>query len=146
MDAAESAWRQLEVFAAQVDADKLAHRIGIVEGFLDARIGQAELVLQQVDAQHPLQDYRGLAIPGFRIDRLDQRAKLRPWRHALHVGQKSRLLSAARSQAAAPRALARNALCSRAACSGTSSQPCRFSRAIWPSAVIQAGCSLSAGI
>ena len=65
MDAAESAWRQLEVFAAQVDADKLAHRIGIVEGFLDARIGQAELVLQQVDAQHPLQGTGGWPFPAF---------------------------------------------------------------------------------
>jgi len=48
-------------------------------------------VLQEIDAQHPLDPDRRAAIARLRIERLDQRAQRRPRHYALHLGEKCRL-------------------------------------------------------
>src|SRR5262249_51909929 len=53
---AEAAHRRLvgHRLAAEIDADKTAHRQRIVERLLHRRVRQLEPLLQEVDAQHPL--------------------------------------------------------------------------------------------
>src|SRR5215469_17691768 len=89
---AEAAHRRLvrHRLAAQIDADKTAHRRRIVERLLHRRVRQVEPLLQEVDAQHPLGPNRRAAIARLGIDRLDQPAQLRPRNHPLHLGQKNR--------------------------------------------------------
>lgn len=77
-------------FPTQVDADEVAHRQRVVEGFLDRRVGEVEPVLEKVDAQHALQANRRPAVAGLGIDRLDQRAQRRPRHHPIHLRQKRR--------------------------------------------------------
>lgn len=77
-------------FPSQVDAHEVAHRQRVVERFLDRRVGQVEPVLQEVDAQHPLQANRRSAVAGLRIHRFDQGAQHRPRHDAVHPSQKRR--------------------------------------------------------
>jgi hypothetical protein len=65
-------------FAAQVDSHEPPHRLGVVQRFLDTRITQRVPLLQEMDAQHPLQPDRAPAsaiLAHLRIVRLDQRAQ-----------------------------------------------------------------------
>jgi hypothetical protein len=71
--------------AAQVDADEAAHRRRIIERFLDRRVGQVEPLLQEVDAQHPLDPDRRTAVAGLRIKRLDLAAQRRPRHDLVHL-------------------------------------------------------------
>ena len=76
--------------AAEIDADKTAHRRRIIERLLYRRVRQIEPLLQEVDAQHPLDPNRRAAIARLGIDRLDQPAQRRPRNHPPHLGQKRR--------------------------------------------------------
>ena len=75
---AETAHRRLVGyrFAAEIDPDEITHRHRIVERLLHRRVRQVEPVLQEIDAQRPL-DPRA-AIAWLRIERLNQRAQRRP--------------------------------------------------------------------
>src|SRR5207248_5848104 len=74
--------------AAQIDTDKAAHRRRIVERFLRRRVRQIEPLLQEIDAQHPLDPDRRPAIARLRIEWLDHRTQRRPRHHPLHLGKK----------------------------------------------------------
>src|SRR6516162_3886696 len=76
--------------AAEIDADKTAHRRRIIERLLYRRVRQIEPLLQEVDAQHPLDPNRRAAIARLGIDRLDQPAQRQPRNHPLHLAQKRR--------------------------------------------------------
>jgi hypothetical protein len=73
---------------SQVDADKAAHRAGLIEGFLRTRIRQVEPVLVKVDAQHPLQTDRRTTISRFGIVWLNALTQLIPRYQPVHLGQK----------------------------------------------------------
>src|SRR5690348_3251750 len=87
---AEAAHRRLirHWLMAKVDADKTSHRLRIVQRLFDRRVRQIEPVLQEIDAQHPLDADRRTAITGLRIERLDQPAQRRPRYNALHLAKK----------------------------------------------------------
>jgi hypothetical protein len=89
---AEPAHRRLvrHRLTAKVDANKMPHRLRIVERLLDCRVGQIEPVLQEIKAQHPLDPDRRAAIAWLRIKRLDQLAQRRPRHYPLHLGKKDR--------------------------------------------------------
>jgi hypothetical protein len=73
---------------AQVDADELAHSPGVVQCFLNGRVGEAEPLLQAVDAQHPLQPHRRATRAfAFRRHRRDQIDQQTPRHHLVHVDQ-----------------------------------------------------------
>jgi hypothetical protein len=74
--------------ASQVNTHEAAHRSRVVKRFFDRRIREVEPLLQEIDAQHPLQPDRRASVARLRIHRFDQRAQLAPWHHALHLGQK----------------------------------------------------------
>src|SRR6516164_4615138 len=76
--------------AAEIDADKIAHRHRIVERLFHRRVRQVEPLLQKIDAQHPFDPNRRAAIAGLGIERLDQSAQPRPRNHSLHLSQKYR--------------------------------------------------------
>ena len=67
---------------------KTTHRQRIVQRLFDRRVRQIEPMLQEIDAQHPLDPDRRAAIARLRIERLDQPAQRRPRNHALHLGKK----------------------------------------------------------
>jgi hypothetical protein len=78
-------------FSAQIDTDKLAHGARVVQRLFHRRVRQVEPVLQEMDAQHPLQsDGRAARTLGGRVMRLDQRYQLGPRHHRVHLGQKLR--------------------------------------------------------
>jgi hypothetical protein len=87
---AEAAHRRLvrHRLAAKVDANKTPHRRRIVQRLFHRRIRQIEPVLQEIDAQHPLDPDRRAAIARLRIDRFDQLSQRRPRYNALHLGKK----------------------------------------------------------
>lgn len=73
-------------FPAEVDADEAAHRPGVVQGFLDRRVGQVEPVLQEVDAQHPLDTNRPAAgTLGLGVERLHHAGQVGPRNDPVHV-------------------------------------------------------------
>jgi len=72
----------------QVDACKAPHRLRIDEHLLHGWIGQVEPLLQQVNAQHPLQRHRAPAQSSLRIVRLDQGGPVRPRYYAVHLVEK----------------------------------------------------------
>ena len=74
--------------AAEIDVDKAPHRRRIVKCLLHRRVRQIEPLLQEIDAQHPLNPDRRAAVARLRIERLDQRAQRRPRHNALHLGKK----------------------------------------------------------
>src|SRR6516165_5573027 len=74
--------------AAEVDASKTPHRLRIIKRLFDRRVRQIEPVLQEIDAQHPLDPDWWAAIARLRIERFDQRAQRRPRHNPLHLGQK----------------------------------------------------------
>ena len=80
-------WRRL---AAQVDGHEVTHRQRVVHRILDARIGQVEPGLEEVNPQHPLHPDRRTALAAVRIVRLDQPHQLAPWNHQFHRSQKLR--------------------------------------------------------
>ena len=71
-------------------ADKTPHRQRIVERLLHRRVRKIEPLLQEIEAQHPLDPDRRAAIAGLGIVGLDHRAQRRPRHHARHLGQKRR--------------------------------------------------------
>jgi hypothetical protein len=87
---AKAAYRRLvrHRLAAEIGADETAHRQRIVERLFHRRVRQVEPLLQEIDAQHPLDTDRRAAIAGLRITRLYQPAQRRSRNHALHLGQK----------------------------------------------------------
>src|SRR6266436_2092869 len=89
---AEAAHRRLirHRFAAEIDADKIAHCPRIVERLFHRRVRQVEPLLEEIDAQHPLHPDRRAAIASFGIERLNQTAQCLPRHHPLHLGQKPR--------------------------------------------------------
>ena len=50
-------------FPAQVDADKMADRVTVVQGVLDPFVGQSERLLHDVHSQHPFQSNRRTTAP-----------------------------------------------------------------------------------
>src|SRR6476620_6741116 len=74
--------------AAEVNADKAAHRLRIVQCLLYRRVRQAEPLLQEIEAQHPLDPDRRAAIARLRIEWLDKCAQRRPRHNPLHLGKK----------------------------------------------------------
>src|SRR5262245_28373618 len=68
--------------AAEIDPDKTPHRRRIVERLFDRRVRQVEPLLQEIDAQHPLDTDRRTTIARFGIKRFDQRAQRRPRHNA----------------------------------------------------------------
>jgi hypothetical protein len=72
--------------AAEIDADEAAHRRRIVQRLLHRRVRQIEPLLQEIEAQHPLDPDRRPAIARLRIEWLDQRAQRGPRHHPLHLG------------------------------------------------------------
>ena len=74
--------------AAEINIHKTPHRRQIVKRLLHRRVRQIEPVLQEIDAQHPLDPDRRAAIARLRIERLDQCAQRRPRHNPLHFCQK----------------------------------------------------------
>lgn len=73
---------------AQVNANKAAHRARFIQGFFRTRIRQVEPVLQEIDAQHPLQPDRRTAIADPGIIGLNLLAEFLPWNHLIHLQEK----------------------------------------------------------
>lgn len=74
--------------SAEVDADKLSQRAGIVEGFFGRRIRQVEPVLDEVDTQHALDADRAPAWAlGFGIERFDNGGQFLPGDDGFHLLQ-----------------------------------------------------------
>ena len=72
----------------QVDADKAADGLAVVDRILDAFVRQAEALLRDVHAQHPLQAHRRPAASfALRVVRQQRSDQCRPWRHRLDLGQ-----------------------------------------------------------
>ena len=76
--------------AAEIDADKIANGCQIIDRFLHRRVRQVEPLLQEIDAQHPLDPDRRAAIARLGVDRLDKPPQRRPRNHSLHLSQKYR--------------------------------------------------------
>jgi hypothetical protein len=73
----------------QVDADKSANGLAIVDRVLDAFVRQAKALLRDVHAQHSLQtDWRPPASVALRVVRQQGGNQCRPWRHSLDLSQK----------------------------------------------------------
>ena len=72
---------------AEIDADEAAHRMEVVERLLRTGIGQVESLLQEVDAQHPLQPHRPTPVASLGVERRYQMAELCPRHDRLHLGQ-----------------------------------------------------------
>jgi hypothetical protein len=89
---AEAAHRGLvgHRLAAEIDAGKTPHRQRIVERLLHRRVRQVEPLLQEIEAQHPLDPDRRPPIAGFGVERLDQPAQRRPRHNLFHLGKKRR--------------------------------------------------------
>ena len=79
-------------------ADKLPVQRGLEEGLFHGQVGQAEPLLDEVDAQHGLQLKRGPAGLGTRGVRCNQRQQLRPRHHQVHLVQKHSLARAPLAQ------------------------------------------------
>ena len=66
-------------FPAQVDADKVADRVTVVQGVLDPFVGQSERLLHDVHAQHPPQsNWRPTAPLALRVVRRQRAQQIRP--------------------------------------------------------------------
>ena len=76
--------------AAKIDPDKTPHRLRTVKRLFDRWVQQIERVLQETDAEHPLDPDRRAAVAGLWVEWLDQPAQHRLRHHALHPGQKLR--------------------------------------------------------
>src|SRR5215471_12161132 len=74
--------------ATEIDPDKTPHRQRIVKRLLHRRVRQIEPLLQEIDAQHPLDPDRRAAIARLWIKWLDQHAQRRPRHNPLHLSQK----------------------------------------------------------
>jgi hypothetical protein len=61
----------LQMLAAQIDADKSAHRKDVVQRFLGRRVGKVEPLLQAINSQHPLQPNSWAASAAIGIMRRD---------------------------------------------------------------------------
>src|SRR5262252_8415047 len=61
--------REPALAKAGVDANKMPHRLRIVKRLFHCRVGQIEPVLQEIEAQHPLDPDRRVAIAWLRIKR-----------------------------------------------------------------------------
>src|SRR5215470_10414861 len=87
---AEAAHRRLvrHRLTAEINPDKNPHRLRIVKRLFDRRVRQIEPLLQEIDAQHPLDTDRRSAVTGLGIEWLDQLAQRRPRHNPLHLGQK----------------------------------------------------------
>ena len=74
----------------QVDADKAANGLAVVDRIFDALVRQAETLLRDVHAQHPLQTDRPTTAPfALGVVRQQRRHRRRPRRHGLDLGQKT---------------------------------------------------------
>ena len=73
---------------SQIDTGKATHRAGLIQRFLRTWVRQVEPVLQEVDAQHPLQPHRWATVTRLGIIGLNQCTKLIPRNHLVHLGQK----------------------------------------------------------
>jgi hypothetical protein len=74
-----------------IQAGKLTKQGNVVQGFFHRRIGVAESLLHEVNAQHCAQRHRRTAVAFLGIERLDQRFKARPRHHRFHLRQKDGL-------------------------------------------------------
>ena len=73
---------------AKVDAQKISHRLAVVDGVFQSFVAQAEPLLQKVHAQHQRDAQRRAAhAPAPRVVRLDQRLKLGKRHHLVHLAQ-----------------------------------------------------------
>src|SRR5882724_5272021 len=77
------------IVSVQLDAGETAHRLDVVQRVLGLRVRQVEPVLHEVDAQHLLHRLRLRSVTRLRVMRLNQRQKLVPWNHRVHLGQKT---------------------------------------------------------
>jgi hypothetical protein len=75
-------------FGGQVDAGKPAQGLAIVKRVFNGFVGQAIPLLEEIDAQHPLQSNGRTAAFALGIMRLDDSQHLRPRNDFLHAGQK----------------------------------------------------------
>ncbi len=70
---------------AEIDADELAQRTGVVEGLFGSRIRQVEPVLDEVDAQHALgADVAPAGTLRIGVERFDDFSQFPPGNSALH--------------------------------------------------------------
>lgn len=72
---------------AQFDADEAPHGIAVVNGVLGRRVRQVVPVLEEVDAQHPLERHRPPPAGARGVVRRDQRPQLDPGDHGVHLGE-----------------------------------------------------------
>jgi hypothetical protein len=75
-------------FTSQVDPRESAHRARLIQRFFRAGVGQVEPVLQEIDAQYPLQPDRRASIAGLVVVRLYPLTQLLPGNDLIHHGQK----------------------------------------------------------
>ena len=73
---------------AEVDAGKAAHRTRLIQGFLRTRAREVNPMLQEVDAQHPLQtnQWTSMTRPG--IERFNLLTQPTPRHLLVHLGKK----------------------------------------------------------
>lgn len=77
-------------FPAEVDADKAADGLAVVEGIFDPFIRQANTLLRNVHAQHPFQaDRRPAATIALGVVRRDRRHQRSPRGHRFDLAQKT---------------------------------------------------------
>ena len=74
-------------FSAEVDPDKFAHRLAVIEAIFGLRVRQIKPVLQEVDPQHSLDANRRTASLARGIMGLDQAAQLPPRDDSVHLAQ-----------------------------------------------------------
>lgn len=74
--------------AAEIDPGEITHRRRVVERLLDAGVGEIEPLLKKINPKHPVEAIGRPAVPRLWIERLNQRAYVRPWNNLLHLGKK----------------------------------------------------------
>lgn len=77
-------------FMGQIDADKAADGLAVVDGIFDAFVRQAEALLGDVHPEHPFKTDRRTAAPiTLRVVRQQRRHQRRPWRGRFDLGKKT---------------------------------------------------------